>query len=358
MTYAVIMAGGAGTRFWPKSRISRPKQFIKLFGSETMLQKTVKRLSGFLPPKNIMIVTNEDYVPIVKEQVPQLTDKFLIGETVARNTAPCVAAAASLLYKKDPDGVMVILPSDHLIGDNEDFYSVLETAVSTAEKQNSLVTIGIEPNRPETGYGYIRRTENADIFEAGHLVYEVRNFTEKPEIDRALAFLESGDYLWNSGIFIWKVSTIVEAFKKYLPEVYKNMETLIQSPQKKEDIDSFYTACPSVSIDYGIMEKADKVHVVPGDFEWNDVGSWKAVHELSEKDSDDNASDGAQAIFYNSSSNLAHSETGKLIAFAGVENIAVVETEDAILVVDLENAQAVKGVYEKLRENENTKKYL
>ncbi len=358
MTYALIMAGGAGTRFWPKSRISNPKQFIRLFGDDTMLQKTVKRLSGFLPHQRMMVITNEEYVSIVKEQAPQLSPSFIIGEPVAKNTAPCVAAGASLLYKKDPNGIMVVLPADHLIGNNEEFYSVLETAVNVASKENSLVTIGIEPNRSETGYGYIRKQPYADIFESGHPVFEVRNFTEKPDFETALRFLESGEYLWNSGIFVWKVSTITKAFQEYLPEVYFSMETLMESDKKQEDIAEFYHACPSVSIDYGIMEKADKVHVVPGNFEWNDVGSWKAVHELTGKDENGNAAEGSKTIFVNAKSNLVHSETGKLIAVAGVENIAVVETEDSILVVDLDSSQDVKEIHERLSKNKDSRKYI
>ncbi len=358
MTYALIMAGGAGTRFWPKSRLSNPKQFINLFGDDTMIQKTVKRLRNFMPQEHIMVITNEDYVSIVREQVPDLNPSYIIGEPVPRNTAPCVAAAAALLYQKDPDGMMVVLPADHLIGNNEEFYSVLETASNIANKENSLVTIGIEPNRPETGYGYIRKQSYAEIFESGHPVFEVRNFTEKPDSKTALQFLESGEYLWNSGIFVWKISTITEAFKQYLPEVYTCMETLMESDKKPNDIEDFYQACPSVSIDYGIMEKADKVHVVPGNFDWNDVGSWKAVHELSKKDENGNASGETQTVFVNAKSNLVYSESGKLIAVAGVENIAVVETEDSILVVDLDSSQDVKAVYETLKANKKTRKFI
>ncbi|MEX2463270.1 MAG: mannose-1-phosphate guanylyltransferase [Balneolaceae bacterium] len=358
MKYAVIMAGGAGTRFWPKSKIAKPKQFLKLFGDQTMLQKTIRRLDGFINPEQVLVITNDDYRAHVFEQVPDLNKSFVIGEKVGRNTAPCVGSAAALLYKKDPDAVMVVLPADHEITDKEEFIRILDAAAQSAEKDNALVTIGIEPDRPETGYGYIHRSQKGKSQYLNKSVFDVRSFAEKPDLEKAKSFLASGDYLWNSGIFIWKVSAIVDAFKKYLPEVYDNMETLMESSCEKDDIDLFYTGCPSISIDYGIMEKADNVKVVPGSFGWNDVGSWKAVHELSNKDQDENANEGAKALFHKSSSSLVHSESGKLITLVGVQNLAVVETEDSILVIDLDHAQEVKEVYDKIEKDPELREYL
>jgi mannose-1-phosphate guanylyltransferase len=360
MTYAVIMAGGSGTRFWPKSTKSLPKQFLNLFGRETMIQETASRLNTMIPPENIMVVTNDRYTSIVKNQLPEINRNFIIGEPVARNTAPCVAAAAALLHKEDPDSVMVVLPADHVIGKPEAFLKVLQQAVDTATSENSLVTIGIKPNRPETGYGYIRFDSNSGQKEGADdsEVYSVRNFTEKPDRETAEKFLDSGDYLWNSGMFVWKTSAIINAFKKYLPEIYILAEELMLSDCSSEDIDEFYKACPSISIDYGIMEKAENVQVVPGDFDWNDVGSWTAVHELSAKDKSGNAIGNALTSIQDSKNNLVHTASDKLIALVGVEDIALVETDNAILVVNLKKAQGVKNVVEELREDPDKERFL
>lgn len=358
MTYAVIMAGGSGTRFWPKSIKRKPKQFLNLFGDKTMIQETVLRLGGVVEPENVLVVTNEDYVPLVNEQLPETKPGDVIGEVVAKNTAPCVAAAAALLHKKNPDSVMVVLPADHNIKDSKEFNRVLMSAVETAKNEHSLVTIGIEPNRPETGYGYIRFDTQKTLEMAGKPVYKVKNFTEKPDSATARQFLKSGDYLWNSGMFIWKTSVIIEAFKNYLPEVYELMEMLMKSEGLKENIDQFYRACPSISIDYGIMEKAETVHVVPGDFGWSDVGSWKAVHELSRKDEKGNVTGDTLVSLQKSSSNLVQLSSGKIVALVGVDNVALVETEDAILVVNLDESQHVKDVVEELKNDPEKAKFL
>ncbi|MDZ7717744.1 MAG: mannose-1-phosphate guanylyltransferase [Balneolaceae bacterium] len=358
MVYAVIMAGGAGTRFWPKSRESNPKQFLNLFGETSMIQKTVERLDGFVDGEQVVVVTNQDYVSLVQSQLSSVEPIHIIGEPVARNTAPCIASAAALLNKKDPESVMIVLPADHVIGKPEEFKRVLNTAVETAKTQDSLVTIGIKPNRPETGYGYIHRSEETVVEGFSHPVYRVQKFTEKPNIEKATEFFESGDYLWNSGIFIWKTSTILEAFKNHLPEIFTQAEKLKESDFTKEDVREFYESCPSISIDYGIMEKADKVHVIPGDFDWNDVGSWTAVHELSDKDSEENATVKGKTLYVNSSGNYVSTNGKKLVAFAGVDNVALVETDDAILVVNLDQAQDVKEVVEELKKDEEMRKYL
>lgn len=358
MVYSVIMAGGVGTRFWPRSRESNPKQFLNLFGETSMIQQTVERLGGFIEPQEVVVVTNRDYVNLVKKQLPSVNESFIIGEPVARNTAPCIASAAALLHKKDPESVMIVLPADHRVGKPEEFKKVLQTAVNTATKENGLVTIGIKPSWPETGYGYIQRGQEPAIEEFSHPVYNVQKFTEKPDADTAADFLASGDYLWNSGIFIWKTRTILEAFKTHIPEIYREAEKLENSDVAQGDIESFYEACPSISIDYGIMEKAEKVHVVPADFGWSDVGSWNAVHDLSDKDSDGNGSARKESIFVNATGNYASTQGKKLVAFAGVDNVGLIETEDAILVVNLDKAQDVKDVVESLRDNEELKKYL
>lgn len=358
MIYAVIMAGGSGTRFWPKSTQALPKQFLNLFGSKTMIQETVARLDGYINPDRVMVVTNADYVPIVNRQLPETLPGDVIGEPVAKNTAPCVAAAAALLHKKDPDSVMVVLPADHHITQPEAFLTILKSAVETAQTEKSLVTIGIEPNRPETGYGYIRFDDASVISKNGERVYRVKNFTEKPDEQTAKQFLSSGEYLWNSGMFIWKTSSILEAFKEHLPQIYTEAEKLLQSEGTPEDVDAFYNACPSISIDYGIMERAGAVHVVPGNFGWNDVGSWTAVHELADKDDNGNANGNAKVSIHESTSNLVQSESGKVIALVGVDNIGLIETDKAILVVNLDKAQGVKAIVEDLKKDPGKSRYL
>lgn len=346
MIYSVIMAGGAGTRFWPLSRNEKPKQFLKLFSEKTLIQETVARLDDYIPRENVMVVTNEQYTELVKNQVPDLLPERLIGEPMARNTAPCIAAAAALLLADDPDATMIVMPADHQVADVEEMLDVFRAAVEVANRERVLVTIGIEPNRPETGYGYIQREMNPHYHAADKGVHKVIQFTEKPNLEKAEGFVKSGEYLWNSGIFIWRADAVAEAFRSYLPGLYEEMMILQNSSRSDADIRRFYENCPSVSIDVGIMEKAQNVYVIPADFGWNDIGGWKAVHELSSKDPSGNASLDARTVYIRSKDNLVHSGSGKLVTLIGVENLAVVETEDAVMVLNLDDAQAVRVLVE------------
>lgn len=358
MINAVIMAGGSGTRFWPLSTKTKPKQFLRLFGDRSMIQSTVDRLEGVVQPENCMVVTNSRYTEMVKTQLPDIPDRYIIGEPVARNTAPCIAAAAQILYNRNPNAVMLVLPADHHITNVNVFESLLKEAVKIASAGESLVTIGIRPNRPETGYGYIHFNAKSRQSINTHDFFEVQNFTEKPDLETARDFLESGEFLWNSGMFIWKAETILKAFKKYQGEIYENLKYLRKDELTQDDIDLFYHACPSISVDYGIMEKAEKVLVLPGDFGWNDVGSWAAVHELADRDSSENSLQAIATSVYNASGNLVESESGKMIALVGVHNLAVVETEEAILVCNLKNSQEVRNIVEQVKENPDLVKYL
>lgn len=358
MTYAVIMAGGSGTRFWPMSTRKRPKQFLKLFGDRTMIQSTVDRLEGFAPKERCMVVTNSHYTQLVREQLPGLPEEFVIGEPVARNTAPCVAAAAHILFNRDADAVMAVLPADHFIHDAATFRAILDAATETARQNNALVTIGITPNRPETGYGYIRYDEKRRTRAGVHPAYAVRNFTEKPDLERAMRFIDSGDYLWNSGMFIWRAETVLQEFRRQQPEIYSALDMLGDGHPTQEMIDDFYHACPSISVDYGIMESAERVEVIPGDFGWNDVGSWTAVYELAEKDSENNSVSAVNSSIQRSAGNLVESQSGKVIALVGVENLAVVETEEAILVCNLKKSQYVRDVVEHLKSDPDLERFL
>lgn len=354
MIYSVIMAGGAGTRFWPLSRSEKPKQFLKLFSKKTLIQETVDRLEGFITHDNIMVVTNEQYLGIVNEQIPNLLPRRLIGEPFARNTAPCIAAAAALLLAEDPDATMIVMPADHQVADVEEILNVFRSGVELANRENVLVTIGIEPNRPETGYGYIQRGREPEYQAEGKGIHKVVQFTEKPNLEKAEKFVKSGEYLWNSGIFIWRADVIAEAFRNFLPDVYEQMMILKNSTRSEADILKFYESCPSVSIDVGIMEKAQNVFVIPASFGWNDIGGWKAVHELSSKDPSGNTSMDARTVYIRSEDNLVHSESGKLVTLVGVDNLAVVETDDAVMVLNLDDAQAVRLLVEHFKKEGQT----
>lgn len=361
MLHAVIMAGGTGTRFWPRSTEAKPKQFLNIFGDRTMLQATVDRISALIPPENVWVITNDRYVDLVQEQLPDVPAQNIVGEAVAKNTGPCVAAAAALVQEKDPDGTMVVLPADHVITEPDTFLSILETAESKAEDGESLVTIGIKPDHPETGYGYIEFNSDDTETHEGREVKKVNQFREKPDIETAQEFLDEGNFLWNSGMFVWQASTILKQFEEHLPSVYSEVEKLrpsIGGDTQKEAIDEFYHGCPNISVDYGIMEQAQKVYVVPGSFGWNDVGSWRAVYELRNKDENGNVIQTDTAEFADAQNNLIQSDSGKMIALVGVEDLAVVETETAILVCKLDASQGVKTVVNRLRKDDELKRFV
>lgn len=358
MVYGVIMAGGSGTRFWPKSTKKVPKQFLNLFGERTMIQATFDRLDDYIPEKQCMVVTNRRYVDTVKKQLPELDPSLIIGEPVARNTAPCIAAAAAMLATLDPEAVMVVLPADHIISDNKAFLKILKKAVQVAVEDESLVTIGITPDRPETGYGYIHFNDSISDRKNLTNVYEVVEFTEKPELDKARSFVKSGNYLWNSGMFVWKADIILKAFQKYQPEIFENLWDWTSDSVSGPVLEKFFQSCPSISIDYGIMEKAEDVRVIPGEIGWNDVGSWKALYELAQKDSDENAVEAFETFLYNSEKNYIRSESGKMIALVGVENLAVVETDSSLLICNLDESQDVKKVVEYLKSRVELGKFL
>ncbi|MEX0773060.1 MAG: mannose-1-phosphate guanylyltransferase [Balneolales bacterium] len=351
MVYALIMAGGIGSRFWPKSRKAKPKQFLNLIGDKTMLQNTANRILPLIPVERTLVITNASYTDLVKEQIPDIPDENVIGEPVARNTAPCIAFAAAWLLNKDPDATLVVLPSDHYIHDEKTYLKVLSAAIQKAEKDGSLVTIGITPNRPETGYGYIQVNDKEFESNDNVPVHLVKTFAEKPDINTAVKFLDSGDFLWNSGMFIWKARTIFDAFEYHLPEVYQEAEKVrreLTTDNQSKAIDEFYHSCMSISIDYGIMEKAEAVYVVPGDFGWNDVGSWMAIYELDEKDESGNVIQAENYTMVDSDNCYVSTLNDRLVAMVGVQGIALIETEDALLLCRLDAAQDVKKIYEQL----------
>jgi mannose-1-phosphate guanylyltransferase len=345
MIYAVIMAGGIGSRFWPASRRARPKQFLNVFGEATLIQNTLGRLQGLIPPERCLIVTNEDYVEQTQDQLPVLPAENILAEPLSRNTAPCITYAAVKLLARDPDATMVVLPADHIIHNVKQFHAVLRTAIEKAQEPGSLVTIGINPTHPATGYGYIQFDGSTeDAFETPR-AFPVRTFAEKPDLATAERFLDSGDFLWNSGMFIWRADTILDEVERQLPKTYEAFLPLQAAAGTDGEHDAVVDAfekSQKISIDYGVMEEARHVYVVPGSFGWSDVGDWRAVYDLSEQDQQGNAlSD--NVIAYKSSRCLVY-DSGRLVALVGVRDTVVVDTGDAVLVCNLDSSQQVKHV--------------
>lgn len=349
--YGIIMAGGSGTRFWPLSRKRLPKQFLNLTGKEIMVNETIDRLYPVIEKENVFVVTSEMHAQLTfDEAAGRLARDHVLAEPAARNTAACIGYAAMEIIKKYGDGVMGIFASDAYIGDEEAFRGVLERAISEAELADKLVTIGIRPSFPATGYGYIKR-KAADCL-------DVEEFVEKPDLETAQQYLESGNYLWNSGMFVWKASVILTQMQRLLPDVYECLETIGQSmgtEREKEVIQEIYPKIPKISVDYGIMERADNVIVLEGDFGWNDVGSLDAIETLHEPDENGNVMC-CENICLDAQGCIGSSEK-KLLALIGVKDLIVVETEDTVLVCGKDRAQDVKKIVEQL-EAEGKTHYL
>ena len=357
MTYAVIMAGGIGSRFWPQSRQERPKQFLQVFGEATLIQNTVARLQGLVPPERCLVVTNRRYATQTEEQLPAVPPENVLAEPVARNTAPCIAYAAVKLLARDADATMIVLPADHLIRNVKRFHEVLAVAIEKAQEPGALVTIGINPTHPETGYGYIQFDpsdgggDGADAPRA----FPVRTFAEKPDLATAERFLDSGDFLWNSGMFVWRADTIMEQFQRHLPEAYdafRPVQEAVGTDAEADVVAEAYGESPRISIDYGVMERAEKVYVVPGSFGWNDVGDWRAVYDLSDKDEAGNALHG-HVIVHDASRCLVQGKD-RLVVLVGIHDTVVVETDDALLVCNRESTQQVKNIVEYLHAHQLT----
>lgn len=346
---AVIMAGGKGERFWPKSRMSYPKQFLSLTpDGETMIQKTVRRISSIVNIEDVFVVTNSDYVNIVKEQLSEMPLENILAEPCARNTAPCIGLAAAVIKKKYDDAVMLVLPSDHLIRYEEMYIDSLRNAISVAEEDNSLVTIGITPTYPETGYGYINFSRMDDS--KRHGVYKVKKFVEKPDINTAKEYLASGKYLWNSGMFVWKTSSVLKAFEEFLPEIYSGLddiENAFGTSEFSKILEDKFETFPSVSVDFGIMEKAENIYTVSGSFGWDDVGSWLAMERINKTNEFGNYISG-DVITINTHKSIILGGK-KLISVIGMNNLIVVDTDDAMLICDKNSTQDVKKVIENLK---------
>lgn len=351
--YVVIMAGGSGTRFWPRSRKDMPKQLLRIVGDSTMIQQTYDRIKDLTDPSKILIITGENLREPIRRQLPEVPNENIIAEPIGRNTAPCIALAASIIKSRssDPKETMVVLPSDHLVNPKDEFQMVIKAAVDYAIQTSMLVTLGIKPLYAETGYGYIQLGDR-DSTENKINIFKAKTFAEKPNTETAKRFIESGDFYWNSGIFVWTVDRILTEFEKQMPDLYDYIPFLIEhagTQQMDQAIEKVYGSVKSESIDYGIMENAKDVAVAESLFAWNDVGSWEAVYKLAAKDKNKNVILEGMPFFVDSNNNLFYSESKKLIAAIDIENIVCVETKDAILLCKKDKSQRVKNIVDRLK---------
>ena len=334
------MAGGIGSRFWPFSRNSHPKQFHDILGiGKTMIQQTAERFDGVCPKENIFVVTNKIYAQKVKEQLPNLSDDQILLEPIARNTAPCVAYAAYKIHARNPSANIIVAPADHVILKEEEFKRCINIALSETAKNDIIVTLGIKPHRPDTGYGYIQFLSRS----YGEL-YKVKTFTEKPSLEIAQQFLDSGDFVWNAGIFVFNARAIVHSFETHLPdiaELFKQGEDIYYTGGEAKFIDAIYAQSKSISIDYGIMEKAPNAQVLLCDFGWSDLGTWKSLYELSEKDEQSNALQGKH-ILYDTQNCIIRTSGDKLVVVEGLDNYIVAEFDNVFMICRKDSEQRVK----------------
>ncbi len=353
--YVVLMAGGVGVRFWPFSRNAKPKQYLDVLGlGRTLLQSTYDRFLPLCPIENIFVVTNEEHEAITARQLPELKSDQILAEPMRRNTAPCIAYACHKIALKNPNAVVVVTPSDHIILNEAEFQETIRKSVDHAKGQDKLITLGIKPTRPETGYGYIQYLEGKN-----HLK-KVKTFTEKPELALAKKFLESGEFVWNAGIFIWGVKAILNSFTKYLPEmaeIFDEATPNFYTPKEKEAIQTAYAQCKNISIDYAIMEKADNVYVWLGNFNWSDLGSWASLHDNSKRDENNNAID-ADVMTYDTRNSVIKGPKDKLIVVQGLNGYLVGAFDNVVIVCEKDKEELFRRFVNDLKAKSNGADYL
>lgn len=340
------MAGGIGSRFWPYSRSSMPKQFLDILGTgRTLLQLTYDRFVQVIPSENIFIVSNNDYADIILEQLPDIEANQVLLEPMRRNTAPCIAYANHKIKSINPDANIVVAPSDHIILKEAQFLEVVKSGLTFVNDHDALLTLGIQPNRPETGYGYIQISGGKDSVVLNESFREVKTFTEKPDHDLAQKFLESGDFFWNSGMFFWSLSSIDKAFDNHLPDVqnlFNEGAALYNTEKEIEFISSTYSKCKNISIDYGVMEKAENVHVLCADIGWSDLGTWGSLYDISQKDDANNFTKGGKTFLYDTKECLINLPDGKLAVIQGIEDAIIVDSDDVLLICKKKEEQRIK----------------
>ncbi len=347
--YAIIMAGGVGSRFWPASKSKRPKQFIDILGfGQTLFQTTFNRLNKLIPVENIYVLTNKAYVDMIKDQVPQINDEQIVPEPEMRNTAPSILLGSLKIHAKNPNAITIIAPSDHWIDDSEIFNDFLQMAFDQAKDKDRLITLGIEPSFPNTGYGYIQydKGDNAEI-------RRVEQFTEKPNLKKANQFLQEGNYLWNAGIFIWNTKFIIECFKEFAPEMYRLFEKGLDhynTPKEQEFLDQYYQNAPNISIDYAIMEKSDKIFVIPVDFKWSDLGTWTSVQDQLAEDENGNTIINSRIYAENSENNIVSGNGRKIVVLKDISELIIVEDDEVLMIVPKSEEQEIKQLREAVME--------
>jgi len=347
--YVVIMAGGIGSRFWPMSRQNYPKQFLDILNTgKTLIQWTFERFASFIPKENIFVVTSNEYRDIVHKQLPEMPQENILGEPSRKNTAPCIAYISFKLQQKDPKASLIVAPADHLILDTKGFTKVCLEALSFVGKHSAFITLGIKPTYPNTGYGYIQHEQHS----VSDNVYKVKTFTEKPNLELARTFLASGDFLWNAGIFVWQVKNIIQAFEKYLPEMYDVFSAereKFNTPDEKSALEHIYPLCTNISIDFGIMEKADNVYVIPSSFGWSDLGTWNSAYENLEKDYLANAVAGDNVVVIDATKCVVKAPNDKLLVLQGLDDFIVVDTKDVLLICKRDKEQDIKEYVAELK---------
>jgi len=350
--FCVIMAGGIGSRFWPYSRVYKPKQFLDILGNgRSLLQQTVERFKSICPLEQILVVTHAEYEQQILEQIPEMKTGQILKEPMRKNTAPCIAYANARIQQINPDARIVVTPSDHLITDEKEFSRVVLKGLEYVGEHDALLTLGIQPSRPETGYGYIQANKEV-VFNEFSCLREVKTFTEKPNIELARIFLESGDFFWNSGMFIWSLSSINQAFKRYLPDMLQLFQggmDMLGTDEETAMIEQVYGACDKISIDYGIMEKADNVYVACADFGWSDLGTWGSLYDLVPHDREENGVSTAQLMSFDSNRNMVYAKEGKLIVLQGLNDYIVVDTDDVLLVCRKEDEQYIREIVDEVK---------
>jgi mannose-1-phosphate guanylyltransferase len=349
--YVAIMAGGIGSRFWPMSRTAWPKQFLDILGTgRTLIQSTFDRFTNFIPTENIYIVTSEEYRDIVIAQLPLVPQENILCEPSRKNTAPCIAYISYKLHGLNPNGSLICAPADHLILDETGFRKVCLEAMDFVVKHKALITLGIKPSHPNTGYGYIQYDQQP----VSDNVYQVKTFTEKPTLELAKTFVQSGEFLWNAGIFVWQVRNIVDAFSQHLPEmaeVFEAEKNLFNTPAEQEAIARIYPQCTNISIDYGIMEKADNVYIIPSVFGWSDLGTWNSAYQNMEHDYLDNAAKGNNIMVIDSTRCMVQAPNDKLVLLQGLDDFIIVDTRDVLLICRKDKEQEIKEYVAEVKRN-------
>ncbi len=353
--YVAIMAGGIGSRFWPMSRTDFPKQFLDILNTgRTLIQSTYDRFARFIPAENIYVVTSKQYEHIVIKQLPQIDPQNILCEPSRKNTAPCVAYISYKLQQLDPKSNLICAPADHIVPDDTSFTKVSLEALDFTAKHNALLTLGIKPTHPNTGYGYIQY-EGQSVTDN---IYKVKTFTEKPDLALAKTFIASGDFLWNSGIFVWQTKNIIKALEKYLPEIHEVFEgekELFNTSEEKTAVDKMYPQCVNISIDYGVIEKANNVYVIPSSFGWSDLGTWGSAYENLEKDYLENAVAGNNVMIFDAAKNVIHADNKKLVLIQGLEDFIIVDTKDVLLICRKDKEQEIKEYLAEVKRNKGDK---